>query len=175
MAGARREQQANDEFERSLRRRKARERKEDLARERGKTYLFHIDMVDDTARASALELNEILGKVGVRFELSEQRFQSYEYNYLEITVREENVRNIRTRHAGRPQNPVLYIDPQSGQETYATIGKVEQLIENTGAIGAARILGMSKAGMYRRLGRSRAAAIPCDLSDEPLGNEDMKF
>lgn len=175
MADSRREQQDNDAFERGLKRRKARERKEDLQRERGKTYLFHLGMVDDATRASVEELNEILRKVGVVFELSDQRFQSYEYNYLEVTVREENVRNISTRYAGRPQNQILYVDPESGQETHATVRKVEQLIAREGAIGAARILGMSKAGMYRRLGRSRDAARPCDRSDEPLGADDIAF
>lgn len=175
MAGSRRDQQDNTAFERSLKRRKARERKEDLQRERGKTYLFHLGMVDDTTATSITELNEILRKVGVEFELSEQSFQSYEYHYLEVTVREENVRNISTRHAGRPENKVIYTDPETGQETLATIRKVEALIAAHGAIGAAEILGMSKAGMYRRLGRSRDAARPCDRSDEPLGEDDLQF
>lgn len=175
MAGSHREQEENNAFERSLRRRKARERKEDLQRERGKTYLFHLGMVDDATRASVEELNEILRKVGVRFELSDQNFQSYEFNYLEVTVREENVRNISTRYAGRPQNPILYTDPETGLETHATIQKVESLIASKGAIGAAQILGMSKAGMYRRLGRSRDAARPCERGDEPLSAEDLQF
>lgn len=175
MAGSRRDQEENNAFERDLRRRKARERKEDLARERGKSYLFHLGMVDASTRASVEELNEILAKVGVRFELSDQQFQSYEFNYLEVTVRAENVRNISTRHAGRPENKVIYTDPITGQETNATVNKVEQLITQRGAIGAAQILGMSKAGMYRRLGRSRLAARPCDRSDEPMGEDDIRF
>lgn len=175
MAISRREQQAQNAFEQELRRRKARERKEDLKREHGKTYLFHLGMVDGTTRESVEELNKVLRKVGVHFELSEQNFQSYDFHYLEVTVREENVRNISTRYAGRPQNPILYIDPQTGQETHATLCKVELLIRAHGAVKAAEILGMSKAGMYRRLGRSREAAQPCDLSDAPLSAVDMKF
>lgn len=175
MAGSERNHQDNSAFERDLRKRKARERKEDLQRERGKTYLFHLGMVDDSARDAVKELNEILTKVGVHFELSDQSFQSYEYNYLEVTVREENVRNISTRHAGRPENKVIYTDPETGQETHATVHKVEALIAREGAIGAAEILGMSKAGMYRRLGRSRDVARPCDRSDEPLGTDDIAF
>lgn len=166
---------ADQAFDRDLRRRRARERKEDLRKERGKTYLFHLGMVDGATHTAVAELNEILEGVGVRFELSDQSFQSYDYNYLEITVREENVRNIQTRHAGRPENPVLYIDPETGVETHATVHKVEGLIAREGAVGAAAVLGMSKAGMYRRLGRSRIAARRCDRSDEPLDAEDIRF
>lgn len=175
MAGSEQNRPDNMDYDRERRKRKARERKEDLRRERGTTYLFHLGMVDDATRTAVTELNEILTKVGVHFELSDQRFQSYDFNYLEVTVREENVRNIRTRHAGRPQNPVLYIDPETGSETHATVHKVEALIASMGAIPAAQILGMSKAGMYRRLGRSRDVARPCDRSDEPLGTDDIAF
>lgn len=175
MADSRIEQENTKAYAQDLKRRKARERKEDLERERGKAYLFHLGMVDASTRASVAELNKILEKVGVRFELSDQSFQSYEFNYLEVTVREENVRNISTRYAGRPQNPVLYVDPDTGRETHATVHKVEALIASKGANPAAGILGMSKAGMYRRLGRSRNAAIPCDRSDEPLDENDLRY
>lgn len=175
MTNSRRLQQENNEFERQLRRRQAAERRDDLARERGKTYLFHLGMTDGGTKESVEELNEILGPVGVHLELSDQSFQSMDFRYLEITVRKENVRNIRTRHAGRPENTVIYQDPETGLDTYATINKVEALIDAHGAIGAAAILGMSKAGMYRRLGRSRDAARPCDPSDQPVGENDIKF
>lgn len=175
MTNSRKAQQENAAFERQLRRRQADERREDLRRERGKTYLFHLGVTDGATKTSVEELNEILEAVGVHLELSEQHFQSYDYNYLEITVREKNVHNIRTRHAGRPENMVIYEDPQSGRDTYATVERVEALITEHGAIGAARILGMSKAGMYRRLSRSKEAARPCDSVDEPLSANDCKF
>lgn len=175
MAAFRKQQQTDASFDQDLKRRKAKERKEDLRKEHGKTYLFHLDMVDSATKSSIDELNGLLTKMGVHFELSDQHFQGYEYHYLEITVREENVRNIQTRHAGRTQNPVLFRDTATGRETRATVNKVEQLIATNGAMGAAAILGMSKAGMYRRLGRARAAGIPCDRSCEPLGEEDIQF
>ncbi len=167
--------EANKEFQRRLKERRKMDRKEDLSRERGSSVLFNLGLVDSDTRANVEQLNKALEKLGVSFDLSQQNFQGYELNYLEVNIKSKNLENISTRYAGRTREMVIFKDLETGLDTYATVGKVRALIKELGADPAAKHLGMSKAGMYRRLKHAEEAAKPCDPSDEPMGEGDFKF
>ena len=143
-----------NEFDKAQKRRISEERKELLRSEYGRNFLFYLDNDDDSNRYAVEELNRLLGGVGVRFSLSRVEEEGYTLHYLKINVRENNVKNIRTRYAGRTRNEIfLTLD---GKESPVTVNMVKSLIDGQGAENAARTLGMSKAGMYKRLKASLA-------------------
>jgi hypothetical protein len=155
-----------------IRKTRKKERQEILSLEKGTRYRFSLSKAPDPAALKAL--NAVLpGRL---------LFRAEDGN-LVITVREQNVEEIRTRGAGRKQLPrELFSNPANpfdllpdGVSGVATVHKVEALIRAVGSERAAELLGMSKTGMYKRLRAARAKKIPAGPFEEPLGEGDWKF
>jgi hypothetical protein len=156
-----------------IRKRRAAERKELLTKERGLACCFLLSEdpaypVEDQERDVARIAKELSG-TGVTLELT----KTDRGRILKLTVRENNLKNLKTRHAGRPLEDIWY-QTDEGEEK-ATVKKVRGLITAYGAIGAAKVLGLSKAGMYKRLSTAEQTKRPCMPSDHPIGNDDLRF
>lgn len=162
------------EFSRQQKKERARERREILDAEHGSTYSFRLSGIEPEDAAAVERLNEICRGVGVTFELSESKFGGFTLATLRVNLKENNVRSIRTRFAGRDMKEVRFPD-DDGVMHPATVEKVETLIRRDGAQKTAERLGMSKSGMYKRLKSAREAGRPAGEDEEPCSERDLSF
>ena len=118
-------------------------------------------------------LNEMLSDLGVSFRLAGNPQDPDSAYYLRIEVKRNSLEYRKKRDAGRKRMSLYY--EKDGRSVPATLHGVEALMKEHGADDAARMLGISRAGLYKRLKLARLEKRPCFPGDEPLDPEDVRF
>ena len=142
---------------------RAEERKRILEAERGRSSLFFLAEPDERELRSVKEINALLEGTGVELSIVTQQEGDYRLDFLKITIRENNLANIRTRSAGRLRQDILVDD--GNIKVPATTAAVRKLIHELGPEKAAEKIGMSRAGMYKRLKASEKRGLEAGDSD----------
>ena len=121
------------------------------------------------------KLNRVLGPTGAEFKIVHNETpEGFSSDTLVVSYRPEQVRYRTKRDAGRRKSYISY--EEDGVTYRATVNRVRKLIKDYGSVEAARMIGMNKSGMYKRLKSATNSGISLSPGDKnALGDDDILF
>ncbi len=164
-----------DKIDKKIKKQLAADRKRRAEQSMSDKCYFTLKHVDDTSYEMTDKLNRLLGSTGARFSIEHKETpDGYESDTLVVSFKPEQVRYKTKRAAGRRK---AYISYEMDGVTYrATVNRVRALIDEHGAMEAAKIIGMNKSGMYKRLKSATESGLKLRKGDaDALGEDDILF
>ena len=136
---------------------------------------FTLKNADESSLEMVDKLNRVLGPTGAEFKIVHNETpEGFSSDTLVVSYRPEQVRYRTKRDAGRRKSYVSY--EEDGVTYRATVNRVRKLIKDYGSVEAARMIGMNKSGMYKRLKSATNSGISLPPDDKnALGDDDILF
>ncbi len=164
-----------DNMDKKIKKQLAADRKKRAEQSLSDKCYFTLKYVDDNSYEMIDKLNRLLGGTGAEFGIVHKKTpEGYESDTLVVSFKPEEVKYKTKRAAGRKKSYIAY--EEDGVTYRATVNRVKALIQKHGAMEAARIIGMNKSGMYKRLKSASESGMKLRKGDaDAVGEGDILF